>query len=211
LDRHKRMRDPGFRDRLWARRFDPHVAPVNRLVDDLARQRRMRLPYVCPLYGGVEARVLFLFQDPGPGTDDAAKGSGFLSSENNDPSAMVFAQCMDAAGLDVSRALTWNSYPWFLPTGMTRPNKTLLREGVRPLLQLLDLLPGLKAVCPMGGPAIEGWALAVESQPALASRYAVFNGRHTSPLGIRRGLRETREEGIAFVTEIMKKARDASA
>ena len=42
-------------------------------------------------------------------------GSGFLGCENDDPSAQVLGECLDAAGLGARQVTPWNAYPWFLP------------------------------------------------------------------------------------------------
>ena len=65
----------------------PHVAPINALVDDLRQWGRGWVPYVAPIYGGVNAQMLSVLRDPGPMTDSAGKGSGFLCLENDDAAA----------------------------------------------------------------------------------------------------------------------------
>jgi hypothetical protein len=52
------MLDPVFRRSRLDGRL-PHVAPVNALADEL----RGWVPYVAPLYGGVEARMLSVLRD----------------------------------------------------------------------------------------------------------------------------------------------------
>ena len=81
------MGEPTFLLEPWERGFDPHVAHINSLVDILRQDANGRIPYVAPFYGGTASEVLFIFQDPGPETDDSAAGSGFLCSENDDPPA----------------------------------------------------------------------------------------------------------------------------
>lgn len=77
------MADPAYRLDQWSRRYDNHVAPLNQLVDDHAGLSHGWLPYIAPMYGGVNARLLSLLRDPGPKT----RVSGLLSMENDDPSA----------------------------------------------------------------------------------------------------------------------------
>ncbi len=73
---HRGMRDPEFRrSQLDGLRL-PHIAPINALVDDLRGGERGWLPYVAPLYGGVDARMLSVHRDPGPATNDASVGVG---------------------------------------------------------------------------------------------------------------------------------------
>ena len=78
---HRRMRDAAFRQPQLDAMYAPHVAPVNRYVDELREMARGWVPYVAPLHGGIEGRALFLLRDPGPMTDPS-RGSGFLCVEN---------------------------------------------------------------------------------------------------------------------------------
>lgn len=57
------MPDAAFRDAEWRHRYDVHIEPINRLVDTLQAGRGW-LPYVAPMYGGTDARLLNLFRDP---------------------------------------------------------------------------------------------------------------------------------------------------
>ena len=110
------MRSVTFREEQWARRFDPHVEPLNRLVDDLIAERNGSwMPYIPAYHGGTEAKLLLLYQDPGKMTSGENGGSGFLGCENDDPSAQVVAECLDAAGIDQRDVISWNAYPWFRP------------------------------------------------------------------------------------------------
>ncbi len=53
------MRDPQFRQQQADNLRAPHVAPVNALADELINPAgRGWVPYVAPLYGAVNARVL---------------------------------------------------------------------------------------------------------------------------------------------------------
>ena len=55
------MRDPEFRRSQENGLRLPHVAPINALVDELRRERRGWVPYIAPVYGGVESRMLAFF------------------------------------------------------------------------------------------------------------------------------------------------------
>jgi len=82
----RRMADDDFRRGQKAGMFSAHIRPVNDLVEDLRAQGRGFVPYVAPLHGGVESRMLSILRDPGPATRDGV-GSGFLCIENDDPAA----------------------------------------------------------------------------------------------------------------------------
>ena len=54
----RRMRDLVFREAQWTHRYDAHITPINRLVDVLRGAERGSVPYVAPMYGGINARLL---------------------------------------------------------------------------------------------------------------------------------------------------------
>jgi len=201
------MSSPHFQQQQWNQRFAQHIEPVNSLVDALVREGGVSMPYVAPLYGGVNSKVLFVFQDPGPGTNLSGKGSGFLCSENDDPSAELFAVCLDQAGLRVGDVMTWNAYPWHLPAGKERPTAGQVAQGVAPLHRLVSLLANLKVVMPMGRVAQDGWARFAHAHPSEAARYQVLPGLHTSRRGITGGGRHSKEQGVAMVLAAMRQAR----
>ncbi len=64
----RRMREPAFRADQWAQRYEPHVEPLNRFVDELGmRDDAGHPPYIAPMYRGIEAPVLSLLRDPARG------------------------------------------------------------------------------------------------------------------------------------------------
>ncbi|MFC8276504.1 hypothetical protein ACFUJR_29020 [Streptomyces sp. NPDC057271] len=83
----RQMADETFRTDQERNRYAAHVRAINELVDGLRDQDgRGWMPYVAPWHGGTEARVLSVLRDPGPKTQDGT-GSGFLCTENDDPTA----------------------------------------------------------------------------------------------------------------------------
>lgn len=60
------MADPSFREEQWVRRYDPHVEPINRYVDEIRKIGRGWAPYVAPIHGGIEGRVLSILRRPVP-------------------------------------------------------------------------------------------------------------------------------------------------
>ena len=96
----RRMRDKAFRDDQWARRYTGRVERINRFIDELgAKDDAGHPPYIPPVCGGVDALALSISRDPGPKAG-GTKGSGFLSIENDDPSAERMGQFLDEAGID---------------------------------------------------------------------------------------------------------------
>lgn len=153
------MADPAFRSQQWEGRYAPHIAPVNRFVDQL--REREWAPYVAPIHGGVDARVLSILRDPGPKTRDG-EGSGFLSTENDDPTAERQGQLLATVGLDAADILPWNAYPWYINRA---PRAAELELGVKPILDLIDMLPKLRAVLLQGGSAKDSWRRVLKRAP----------------------------------------------
>lgn len=82
-----------------ARIHDRHVAPLNRLVEEINAGREAHLaPWFDPDRGGTSARVLFLLEKPGRRAT-SARGSGFISADNNDDTAATFFRLRDEASL----------------------------------------------------------------------------------------------------------------
>jgi hypothetical protein len=68
----------------------PHIAPLSAYAAKLRLRGSVEVPEFDPLDGGVNARILFLFEKPGPMTADGStfserSGSGFISRD--DPTA----------------------------------------------------------------------------------------------------------------------------
>jgi hypothetical protein len=194
------MRDPHYRQQQWDGRRVPHIAPVNALVDDLmASPGRAGVPYVAPIYGGVDARVLFIARDPGPMTQRETGGSGFLSLENDDASAERFATLLEQSGIPVAETLPWNAYPWYINR---QPRAAELEDGVEPLRRLLGLLPKLQMVVLLGRSAQDGWKRLARRYPDLARRLEVVSTYHTSNQAFI-GPPEVRAERLAALREAL--------
>jgi len=176
------MRDPEFRRQQREHLRDPHIAPINALVDDLRRERGWA-PYVAPLYGGVDAQILSVLRDPGPKTTDDDQGSGFLCVENDDPTAERVLNLLHDAEIEVNQIVPWNAYPWFINA---KPSAAQLRDGVEPLHRLLERLPRLRVVMLHGGDAQKVWRVLERQYPSNDSRkLEVINTYHPSPQAFR--------------------------
>jgi hypothetical protein len=158
------MSDSSYRDEQWANRYAPHVAPINRLVDNLGTQVDAGPPpYVAPMYRGVHAPVLAVLRDPGPKAG-GARGSGFLSVENDDQTAERQCRFFAEAGLDPADVVPWNAYPWYINS---EPTTAQLAAGTEPLGRLIELMPQLRVVLLLGNDAQYGWRLFTSRYPAL--------------------------------------------
>src|SRR3954447_510476 len=108
------MRDAEFRRSQESGVRLPHIQPINELVDALCEEGRGWVPYVAPLYGGVDAELLSVLRDPGPMTNVEKRGSGFLCLEKDDAAAEWFATLLAGAGITPERMNPWNAYPWYI-------------------------------------------------------------------------------------------------
>jgi hypothetical protein len=174
------MRSKSFQQQQSDGIYLPHVEPFNRLVDEIATASEW-VPYVAPHYGGVAARLLALFRDPGPKTQRVV-GSGMLCIENDDPSADRYSNFLANAGISVRDLMAWNSYPWYINR---KPTVDELKRGVGPLKQVVDLLPNLQIVMAHGGDAQYAWKLFSRQYPSIARRYRLIETYHTSPQALR--------------------------
>ena len=176
----RRMREVSFREEQWRHRNDAHIAPINQFVDELRRnQGSDSAPYVAPMYGGVNARLLSVLRDPGPKTQLDKGGSGFLSMENDDASAEAINDLFSDAGIDAGDIVPWNSYPWYINRA---PKAAELDAGVAPLKHIIDLLPKLRVVMLHGGSAHNAWDRLIRKFPTIVALrgFHVIKTYHTS-------------------------------
>ena len=144
------MRAPAVRASRLAAIREPHVAPLNQYVDDLRRRTRLEVPWIDPADGGVNARILFLLEKPGPMTSTMGKkaGSGFISSDNDDPSAENSFLFWQRVGMPRSLVARWNVIPGW--NGTRKITTSELDAGVGELKTLLPLLPEIRSVVFVG-------------------------------------------------------------
>jgi Uracil DNA glycosylase superfamily len=196
------MREESFRRSQEEGLRLTHIAPLNALVDDLRTEGRGWVPYLAPMYGGVEAEMLAILRDPGPMTDSSERGSGFLCLENDDPAAELYASLLDEAGIAPSRMVAWNAYPWYINR---KPTSAELAIGVGPLKRLLDRLPRLRVVMLHGGDAQAMWLKFAASYPHMADAHAVLRTYHTSRQAFI-GTKDVRDARMADLRETFAKA-----
>lgn len=113
---------------------------------------RGEVPDFDPLDGGTSAKVLFLFEKPGPMTSvnrsGERVGSGFISRDNDDPTAEATFRFMEEAGLDRRVTTVWNMVPWWNGTRAIGTDE--LKAGMGALDGLLTLLTDLRVVVLVG-------------------------------------------------------------
>ncbi len=160
----RRMAEEKFHEQQWQDRYVDHIQPINGLVDELRKfPGRGWMPYVAPMYGGINAKLLCVLRDPGPKTKDEG-GSGFLCMENDDPSAEKISNLFSMAGIHADEIVPWNAYPWYINRA---PKTAELNAGVEPLKRLIDLLPNLQVVMLLGGSAHAAWKKFTRRYPGL--------------------------------------------
>jgi len=168
-----------YRDDLISRRYDFHVRDINQFVDRLRREHPDKfIPYVAPTYGGNNARLLALLQDPGPATNpEIRNGSEMLCIENDDGTANRYKAFLNENLIDVSDIQAWNAFPWYVSRpGRYQPGKPSqypkadIHAATEALAELIDLMPKLHVVLLHGLVAQDAWGELRQRRPAAANR-----------------------------------------
>lgn len=122
---------------------------LNALVDRIAAETGRDVPYFDPDSAGEKPRGLLLAQDPSA----VAVRTGFISPDNPDPTAANTTQMI--AAVDRQLVAYWNSIPWkYAPERLSAATRD---AGARWLIEVLELLPNLRAVIVLGDDAWEVW------------------------------------------------------
>ena len=160
-----------------ARLDAPHVKPLNDYVRRLTTiNQGVQYPFFDPDDGGVNARILFLFEKPGPMTDPTRpgrSGSGLISRDNDDPTAENTFRFMEEIKLHRSETITWNIVPGW--NGTRKITSKELLAGINSLKELLSFLTALTHIVLVGRKA----QLVVNFLP---SKYRVILSAHPSNL-----------------------------
>jgi hypothetical protein len=155
---------------------EPHIAPLTAFVTKLraAHPNYWEFPDFDPLDGGSSADILFLFEKPGPKTSERGNGSGFISRNNDDPTAEATFRFMKQADLPRNRTIIWNVVPGWNGTRKITP--TELSEGVAAIKGLLPIIPKLRTIVLVGKKAQRAKPL-VENEGVR-----ILASAHPSPL-----------------------------
>ena len=136
------------------RLHETHIAPLTNYVEALrVKYPDWEFPYFDPADGGIDARLLFLLEKPGPKTSPPQGGSGFISRNNNDPTAEATFSFMKTAGIPREETVLWNTIPGWNGTIKIAPNELRYWLDRFDLKKLIHLLPNLEAIVLVGGKA----------------------------------------------------------
>lgn len=156
----------------------PPMAPLTAYAAQLRAQNIGTVPEFDPMDGGTKARLLFLMEKPGPMTDDRAAtgkiGSGFISRDNDDPTAEAVFNFMRQARIPREDTVLWNVIPWWNGTRKITPAE--INAGLQQLDALMDLLPKLTTVVAVGRRATRAKTLVQKH------RLAYYSSAHPSPI-----------------------------
>ncbi len=175
-DRPRSLRDAGLCRQRREMLGLPHMAPLTAYAAKLRQGGAGEVPDFDPLDGGIDARVLFLFEKPGPMTAESGKrpGSGFISRNNDNCTAEATFHFMRQAGIPRKLTVIWNVIPWW--NGTRKVTARELHQGAECVEQLLKLLPALSAVVMVGRSA-------GRAKPYLATTgLPFFDSYHPSPI-----------------------------
>ena len=168
----------GLRDRqavFWklGRTRLPHVQPLEEFRFSLERKNeKIEYPFFDPDDGGIGADILFLFEKPGPMTVGLDGGSGFISRDNDDPTAEATFEFMLQARIPRSRTLTWNVIPGW--NGTRRITAEEHRAGLVHLLEIVPRLSALRTVVLVGAKA--------QAAEEIFAGFRVIKSPHPSPI-----------------------------
>ncbi|MFM9432226.1 uracil-DNA glycosylase [Arthrobacter sp. MP_2.3] len=191
-------------------KYEGVVGPLNRWVDALRASTGESVPYFDPRAATQGVHVLVLLQDP---SGEAQLGSGFISRDNNDPTAHNSTLAAEAGGLPYSRSLHWNVVPWWV-ANPAFPPRSLTGEARRaaPLLaELMDLLGSPpKVVLLLGKQAQKAWSSMLLDAPPELRALPTVKAPHPSPLAYNKTDAETGRSNKELLNEAFERAVEMS-
>lgn len=148
MDEPKTLRFEHVRQECLSALNAPHIEPLTRFVEALRQQKGedFHIPFMDPHDGGINAKVLFLLEAPGP------KAKDFVSRDNPDPTAANIWTMSREAGLNRNDCLIWNVCPWYVGTAsrIRAVKAAEIREAADALRSLLGQLADLRCVALVG-------------------------------------------------------------
>lgn len=193
----RRHCDKVFLNSKLARIYEPHVAPLNRMVKRI-QVEHVGVPFFDPGDGGVNARVLFLLEAPGPMAKD------FVSCDNDDQTAENIFRLLHEAGLRRSEIVIWNVVPFYIGepdrARLRAARMTDLDAGWPWVKELLAMLPSVDTVVLLGRPAQRAEAMIRKLRPDVC----ISPGWHPSPRCLNR-ISTRRQELLKVLKDAAKR------
>jgi hypothetical protein len=145
-DGSRALRDVAEQQRRRLMLSESHMSSLANYAEGL-RNLGSFVPDFDPLDGGTDAEILFLFEKPGPRTAPPF-GSGFISRDNDDPTAAATKAFMEQVGLDRKRTVIWNTIPGW--NGEIKITNDEIHKSLSQVVLFIGLLPKLRAVVFVG-------------------------------------------------------------
>ena len=201
VDHSRSNRERSEIERKMAMLDEARVRPLSGFVRRLrVEQPEQWIPWFDPTDAGVEARILRLSEAPGGMAVTQRGGSGFVSADNDDPSANSWTFLREAGVDRCHEIVTWNAVPWYLgsETKVAAATARDLEAARASLFELIALLGELRVVVLMGRKAQRLWRDVLAADPSLG-RLAAVAAPHQSPLSVNRwpGVRGEIVEALA--------------
>jgi hypothetical protein len=136
-----------------------------------------------------------------------AKGSGFLSVENDDQTAERQCGFFEETGLDATDVLPWNAHPWYRH-GTANLRTHDLRRGVEPLKNVMALMPDIRAIVLFGNNAQKSWKYFQQKHPEIALKIRGIDSPHPGTQALWSTDAQVRERRVQRRTEAMREARE---
>lgn len=182
MDEPKTLRFKQIREERQSGLCAPHITSLTRFVEELRQLKGADfcIPYFDPHDGGVNAKVLFLLEAPGP----KAKGSGFVSRDNPDETAKNIWTMSREAGLNRTDSVIWNVCPWYVgtPSRIRAVKVAEVRESENALRSLLVHLAELRCVALVGRKA----QLTRKTIQVMRPEVQIVDMAHPSPMFVNR-------------------------
>ncbi|MDZ4737844.1 MAG: uracil-DNA glycosylase [Rhodospirillaceae bacterium] len=163
----------------------PHIAPLTKYVLRLRELGHGDIPFFDPMDGGIHAPLLFIQQNPGP----KAIKSGFISRNNDDPTAQNLFEIFCEAGIPRKKTLLWNIVPWYdvskPPEDRRNVTPKEVKDGAIHLQNLMELLTNLRVMVAVGQKSRNAISAATASGAIiLRASVHLMHSHHTSQLAL---------------------------
>lgn len=126
------------------------MRPLNAYRKRLQEASGSRIPNFDPFDGGVSARLLILLETPGPSAVDIDRR--FVSIDNPTGTAKNLRSALAAASIPRKDIILWNTIPW-VRASQRSITVSQRRAGIEQIIDLLSILPNLKAAILAGSVA----------------------------------------------------------